>query len=95
VQFEGFGDGRFYVFDARTWHRGDPGASADRLVLFLHYQPANARRVPLALDYMRHRWSREAAPFIAAPGATPATAVARIPLREHVLAVAARLKRVP
>jgi hypothetical protein len=92
VQFEAFGDGRFYVFDARTWHRGDPSASPDRLVLFLHYQPANARRVPLVLDYMRHRWSREAAPYIAGPAATPVTAVARVPLREHVLAVAARLK---
>jgi hypothetical protein len=91
-QVEGFGDGRFYVFDARTWHRGDPGPSADRLVLFLHYQRADARRVPLVLDYMRHRWSREAAPYIAGPGATPARAVARVPLREHVLAVAARLK---
>ena len=91
-QFQGFGDGRFYVFDARTWHRGDPGASADRLVLFLHYQRADARRVPLVLDYMRHRWSREPAAYIAGPGARPVTMVARVPLREHALALAARLR---
>jgi hypothetical protein len=91
-QFQAFGDGRFYAFDARTWHRADLDASTDRLVLFLHYQPAAARRVPLVLDYMRHRWSRVAAAFLAAPGAKPATAVARIPLREHLLALAARFR---
>ena len=91
-QFEAFGDGRFYVFDARTWHRGESDSSTDRLVLFLHYQPADARRVPLVLDYKRHRWSREAAAYLAGPGAKPATTVARVPLREHVLAVAARLR---
>ena len=91
-QFQGFGDGRFYVFDARTWHRADPDASTERLVLFLHYQRADARRIPLVLDYMRHRWSREPAAYLAGPGVKPAATVARVPLREHVLAIAARLR---
>ena len=91
-QFAAFGDGRFYVFDARTWHRADPGTSTDRLVLFLHYQPADARRVPLMLDYARHRWSRKVAAYLAGPGAKPVTRVARVPLRERVLAVVTRLR---
>jgi hypothetical protein len=91
-QFAAFGDGRFYVFDARTWHRGDLGTSTDRLVLFLHYQPADARRVPLVLDYVRHCWSREAAVYLAGPCAKPVTRVARVPLRERALAVVARLR---
>jgi hypothetical protein len=89
----GFGDGRFYVFDAKTWHRGAPGTSTTRLVLFLHYQAANADRVPWMLDYKRHRWSREPAPFLAGPGATPVTTVARLPVRERALDLLGRLWR--
>lgn len=89
-QFAGFADGRFYAFDARTWHRGDPVGSVNRLALFLHYQRADAPRVPFMLDYTRHRWGREAAPFIAGPGAEPVRRVARIPLRERVRSVRAR-----
>jgi hypothetical protein len=91
-QLAAFGDARFYVFDARTWHRGDPGTSTDRLVLFLHYQCADARRVPLMRDYVRHRWSRKAAAYLAGPGAKPVTRVARVPLRERVLAAVTRLR---
>ena len=91
-QFAAFGDSRFYVFDARTWHRAAPGTGTDRLVLFLHYQPSDARRVPLVLDYVRHRWSRRPAPYLACPGAKAVTRVARVPLRERMLAVASRLR---
>jgi hypothetical protein len=89
-QIAGFGDGRFYVFNARTWHRGAPGVG-NRVVLFLHYQPADARRVPLMLDYERHRWSRKPAPYLAGPGATPVTTVARLPIRERVLGLVGSL----
>jgi hypothetical protein len=89
----GFGDGRFYAFNARTWHRGEPGTSTNRLVLFLHYQPADDARVPLMLDYERHRWSRKPAAYLACPGATPVTTVARLPVRERVLNLLSRLWR--
>lgn len=84
-QIVGFGDGRFYAFDARTWHRGEPGTSTDRLILYLHYQAADAGRVPLMLDYARHRWSPEPAPYRPGPGVAPVTTVARLPLRERLL----------
>lgn len=87
----GFGDGRFYAFDGKTWHRGAPGATTTRLVLFLHYQEASAERVPWMLDYKRHRWSREAAPFLAGPDATPVTTVARLPARERAFDLLGRL----
>ena len=89
-QIAGFGDGRFCAFNARTWHRAEPGMT-NRLVLFLQYQPADARRVPLMLDYRRHRWSRKPAPYRAGPSATPVTTVARLPMRERVLSLAGRL----
>ncbi len=87
----GFGDGRFYVFDGKTWHRGAPGTTTTRLVLFLHYQDAAAARVPLMLDYKRHRWSREPAPFLPSPSATPVTTLARLPVWERALDLAGRL----
>ena len=89
----GFGDGRFYAFDAKTWHRGAPGTTTSRLVLFMHYQAANADRVPWMLDYKRHRWSGEPAPFLAGPGATAVTTVARLPVRERALDLVGRLWR--
>jgi hypothetical protein len=92
-QIAGFGDGRFYAFDARTWHRGEQGTSTNRLILFLHYQPADAGRVPLMLDYERHRWSRRPAAYLAGPRATPVTTVARLPVRERVLDLLGRLWR--
>lgn len=87
----GFGDGRFYAFDGKTWHRGAPGTTATRLILFLHYQQAGADRVPLMLDYKRHRWSREPSPFLAAPDVSPVTTVAPLPVRERVLDLVGRL----
>ena len=59
----GFGNARFYVFDARTWHRGDPTTSCDRVVLFIHYQRADQPRIPLMLDYDRQLWAREPSPY--------------------------------
>jgi hypothetical protein len=91
-QLATFGDGRFCVFNARTWHRGSPGTSTDRLVLFVQYQRAEDPRVPLMLDYVCHRWSREAAAYLAGPGASPVTKVARVPLRERALAIVGRLR---
>lgn len=88
---EGFADGRFYAFDGTTWHRGAPGTTTTRLVLFLHYQDASAERVPWMLDYKRHRWSPEPAPFRAGPGTTPVTTVARLPVRERALDLLGRL----
>lgn len=88
-QIAGFGDGRFFVLNARTWHRAAPGTT-DRLILFLHYQRADALRIPLQLDYRRHRWSREPSPYRAAPGTTPVTTTASSPIRERVLALVTR-----
>lgn len=62
-QVAGFGNGGFYVFDARTWHRGDPVTSRDRIVLFMHYQRADEPRIPLMVDYVRQRWAREGSPY--------------------------------
>jgi hypothetical protein len=43
------------------------------------------------LDYKRHRWSREAAPFLAAPDVSPVTRVASLPVRERALDLMGRL----
>lgn len=93
TQIAGFGDGRFYVFNARCWHRGDREASAGRLMLFLHYQRADAPRVPFMLDYERSAWSREAAPYLASPAARVVnTVVARPPLRHRAAVAWQRLR---
>lgn len=88
-QIKGFGDARFYVFNARTWHRAIAG-QAHGIVLFLHYQRADALRIPLLLDYRRHRWSQEPTPHRASPGTTPVTATAPIPIRERLLGLVTR-----
>ena len=81
-QFTGFGDGRFYVFDARVWHRGEPAASGERVVLFLHYQRADEPRIPLLVDYYLQWWGREAAPYFTnADGAGLRRDVAQLPWR--------------
>lgn len=67
VRFEGFADGRFYLFDAGGWHCGDTELSTDRLSLLFHYQPADDLRVPYMKDYRRGRWYGEAAPYVANP----------------------------
>lgn len=79
-QFSGFGDGRFYLFDARVWHRGDPDQSRNRVVAFLHFQRAEEQRIPWMLDYYRQHWSAEAAPYLNI-GSQPANPhVAALPL---------------
>ncbi len=89
----GFGDERFYVFNARCWHRGEQAASVGRMMLFLHYQRADARRVPYLLDYRRNTWSREAAPYLVSPAAVGVdTAVARPPLRHRAAVAWARVR---
>lgn len=62
-QIAGFRDASFYVFNARMWHRGDPATSRERVILFLHYQPASAPRIPQMEDYERHRWARVPAAY--------------------------------
>lgn len=90
---EGFGDGHFYVFDARCWHRGDPATSAGRVMAFLHYQRADAPRIPYMLDYRRSRWAREAAPYVASPAASEVNAaVARPPFRHRMAVALQRLR---
>jgi hypothetical protein len=65
----GFGDGRFYVFNGRCWHRANELGAAGKVVLYLHYQAADDKRIPLMLDYARHLWSRQACPYMVSPGA--------------------------
>ncbi len=67
-QIAGFGNGRFYLLDARVWHQGNPATSRDRVALFLHYQRASEPRIPAMRDYRRHDWSKEPAAYFAAPG---------------------------
>lgn len=84
-QIADFGDGRFYVFDASVWHRGDRETSRDRLILFLHYQRADEPRIPLLVDYYRQWWGREAAPyFTKVEGSGLRRDVARLPWRYRI-----------
>lgn len=90
-QMADFGDGRFYVFDARLWHRGNPETSRERLVLFLHYQRADEPRVPHMLDYQRHVWLPAPAPYYAPAPAN--SQLARFPWRYQVSQLVRRAKR--
>lgn len=74
--FNGFGDGRFYLFDGRCWHQGSPKTPPGTTRLFLHYQRASAPRVPLMLDYGKRRWAPEPSPYI--EGGPPGTASQRL-----------------
>ncbi len=67
VRFEGFGDGRFTIFDAKGWHCGDAEPSTDRLALFLHYQRADDHRIPYMRDFTTNSWFEEAAAFVPNP----------------------------
>ena len=79
-QIAGFGDGCFYAFDARVWHRGDPTTSQERVMLFLHYQRAEDPRIPMMEDYVRQTFSTNAAPFFAlATRERLCTRVAKVP----------------
>ncbi|NNE73670.1 MAG: GNAT family N-acetyltransferase [Acidimicrobiales bacterium] len=89
----GLANGRFGVFDAKTWHRGVPEASAGRVLLFLHYQRADARRVPTMVDHHRHQWSTEPAPYRSTTGVNPVVRTANLPAREHLRRLDHRLRR--
>lgn len=93
-QISGFGDGRFYLFNAGCWHRGDPGTCVDRIALFLHFQCADAKRIPYMLDYDRDQWSRDACPYIVSPaGGRVNRSVYRPPLRHVAGGILYRLRR--
>lgn len=62
-----FSVGRFYAFDAKSWHSGQVDASSGRVMLFLHYQRASDPRIPLMTDFAAKTWSTEPAPFIPGP----------------------------
>ncbi|MEM7166484.1 MAG: glycosyltransferase family A protein [Planctomycetota bacterium] len=62
--FSNFGNGRFYAFDAKGWHCGDPATAQGRVMLFLHYQRANAPRVPQMKDWIDGTWFDYPAPYI-------------------------------
>jgi len=66
--FEGFGDGRFYLFDAGGWHSGDPEVSQGRKLLFLHYQRASDPRIPYMKDYENGLWFDYPATYLASDG---------------------------
>ncbi len=83
-QIENFGDGRFYLFNANVWHRGDPAASWDRVALFMHYQRAQDRRIPEMWDHRMREWSSRPAPYMALNAASkPNTATYRPPWRHR------------
>ena len=67
-QFSGFGNGRFYLFNAKCWHRGQIETSLHRVVLFLHFHRASDPRIPLMVDYDKQQWSSQPAPYIAGKG---------------------------
>jgi hypothetical protein len=56
ISFSRFGDGRFYIFNAKTWHRGVPDASNGRELLFMHYQKAADPRIPYFKNYREDTW---------------------------------------
>lgn len=56
VNFREFGPGRFYLFNAKTWHCGVPQVSGYRELLFLHYQRASDPRIPYFKNYDQRTW---------------------------------------
>ncbi|WP_420861311.1 phytanoyl-CoA dioxygenase family protein [Algirhabdus cladophorae] len=89
---QGFGDGKFFVFDARAWHAGVPNQSNDRCILFMHYQRADALRVPQMKDYSKGTFFRHPAPFIDGTGrANPKVSAGPYASRLERLAVRWRL----
>lgn len=63
--FEHFGVGKFYVFNAKTWHCGPNLANfQDRKLVILHYQDASHPRIPYMCDYENQLWFSEPAEFI-------------------------------
>ena len=55
-QFDGFGDGRFYVFNAKCWHAGHREISTNRKLLFIHYDKASNYRMPYMKNYIERTW---------------------------------------
>jgi hypothetical protein len=70
VRFDSFGDGRFYLFNARCWHCGHADGAQEKLALFLHYQLARDPRIPRMKNYRHSTWFDEPAPYVAIDGAT-------------------------
>ncbi|MEP7367022.1 MAG: hypothetical protein ABI972_27500 [Acidobacteriota bacterium] len=93
-QISDFANGRFYVFDARVWHRGDPAFSRDRVVLFLHYQRAADPRIPLMDDYVLQTWKPEPAPyFTPIDSARVPTVLAAQPWKHRISRWISRVRR--
>jgi len=82
--FAGFRDGRFYLFDARCWHQGDPRTGAGVTRLFIHYQRACEPRVPHMADYQRRAWLPEPSPFIESRAGAASQRLSSIPWRERL-----------
>ena len=68
VRFKEFGNGKFYAFNAKTWHAGDISTSGQRMILILHYQKASDLRIPMMKDYSKGRWFDYPAPYIVEKG---------------------------
>jgi hypothetical protein len=54
--FRNFAPGRFYVFNAKTWHCGVPISSGTRELMFLHFQKASDPRIPYFKNYDERTW---------------------------------------
>lgn len=94
-QVNDFGNGRFYLFNAHCLHRSDASFTKDRIVLFTHFQRADASRIPLMLDHKRDKWSHKAAPFVASPKAKDVLqTVARVPLHYRARCAVRRVKKI-
>lgn len=55
-KFNEFGDGRFYLFNAKCWHSGEVNVAKNRKLLFLHFDKASNQRVPYMKNYMENTW---------------------------------------
>lgn len=62
--FDGFGNGRFYAFNAAGWHCGNPASGGNRTLLFMHYQRACDARIPYMDNYLENTWQAIAAPYV-------------------------------
>lgn len=64
TDFNDFGNGRFYAFDAKCWHAGRSDAARDRQLLLMHFQRAADPRIPYMLDYEARTWFNFPAAYI-------------------------------
>lgn len=55
-RFSNFGDGRFYVFNAKNWHAGDVQRGQGRKMLFMHFDKASNPRMPYMRNYIERTW---------------------------------------